>query len=214
MLSKTQFASAALTLALAASAQAKDNEVDPSEKVLMFIPERIADLFDQYASQRPALITSWGLGEDTDGTFLQDGQLAPLDAGHLWQARLWREVRKHINAPSPPERLPQYLEQMRLGAIQPNLPERVSVFGFGSLSFTFLSLLRSLAQVREVHVFLRHPSRVAWASSVNRLAGAVQVRVNLDVAAHVNHPLLVSWGRPALEARALTAGALSPVVAS
>ena len=170
------------------------------------LARRIADLFDQYASQRPALITSWGLGEDTDGTFLQDGQLAPLDAGHLWQARLWREVRKHIDTPSPPERLPHYLEQMRLGAIQPNLPERVSVFGFGSLSFTFLSLLRSLAQVREVHVFLRHPSRVAWASSVNRLAGAVQVRVNLDVAAHVNHPLLVSWGRPALEARALTAG--------
>ncbi|MEI7991555.1 MAG: exodeoxyribonuclease V subunit gamma, partial [Actinomycetota bacterium] len=90
------------------------------------LSRRIADLFDQYASQRPALITSWALGEDTDGTFGADGHLAPLDAGHLWQARLWREVRNHIDAPSPPARLPQYLEQMRLGAIQPNLPERVS----------------------------------------------------------------------------------------
>lgn len=170
------------------------------------LARRIADLFDQYASQRPALIAAWSLGEDTDGTFLADGHLAPLDAGHLWQARLWRAVRSVINVPSPPERLPLYLEQMRSGAITPALPETVSVFGFGSLSCTFLSVLRSLSQVRDVQLFMRHPSRVAWASSGNRLAGAVQVRANVDLAAHVHHPLLASWGRPAIEARALLAG--------
>ena len=170
------------------------------------LARRIADLFDQYASQRPALISAWALGEDTDGTLLAGGQLAALDAGHLWQARLWRAVRGIIGVPSPPERLPLYLEQMRSGEISPALPERVSVFGFGSLSCTFLSVLRSLAQVRDVQVFLRHPSRVAWASAGNRLAGAVQVRANVDLAAHVHHPLLASWGRPAIEARALLAG--------
>ncbi len=86
MLSKTQFASAALTLALAASAQAKDNEVDPSEKVLMFIPERIADLFDIVhvgiavgpAVGAEAAITEWG----------KVGAYTAKEAGIAWMGRM------------------------------------------------------------------------------------------------------------------------------
>lgn len=170
------------------------------------LARRIADLFDQYATQRPALISSWAAGQDTDGTLLQDGTQALLDAGYRWQAHLWRAVRETIGQPSPPERLPLYLQQLRDGLIVPALPDRVSVFGLGSLPTTFLTVLRALAQVIDVHVFMRHPSRVAWSSAGNRLAGAVQVRNKVDLAAHINHPLLASWGRPAVEARALIAG--------
>ncbi len=162
------------------------------------LARRIADLFDQYASQRPSLIRAWAEGLDTDGTRLADETFAPLDASHSWQANLWRAVRQHLGVPSPPERLPQQLE--------PQLPPRVAVFGIGSVPYTLLSTLRSLAKVRDVHVFLRHPSRVAWNSSPHRLAGGLQVRSGLNVTSHINHPLLASWGRPALEARALLGG--------
>ena len=170
------------------------------------LARRIADLFDRYATQRPRLIENWALGTDSDGTHHTDGTPALLDPAHHWQAQLWRAVRAHIGVPSPPERLPDLLHSIANGSVQPQLPQRVAVFGVGGVAPTMLKVLRALGETRDVHVFLRHPSMAAWQSSPYRLAGGLNVRANVDVSVAVTHPLLVSWARPALEARALVHG--------
>ncbi len=170
------------------------------------LARRIADLFDRYATQRPRLVEAWAEGRDTDGTSMPDGAPAPLDDAHRWQAELWRLVRERIGTPSPPERLPGLLQALRRGELEPALPERVVLFGVASLAPAPLTALQALGTVRDVHVFVRHPSHVAWASAPNRLAGGLVPRNPVDVSVHTRHPLLSSWGRPALETRALVAG--------
>lgn len=163
---------------------------------------RIADLFDRYASQRPQMLTAWHAGSLVDGT-LEKGVPVPLSVAQQWQALLWQAVRAHIAQPSPPERLAQWLASENKP--EPALPARVFVFGLGSLSAMMLTALRGLAPDVDVHVFLRVPSRTAWQASPHGV-GAGQLREAMDVADCVNHPLLMSWGRPALEARALIGG--------
>ena len=165
-----------------------------------------ADLFDRYATQRARLVEGWAAGLDTDGTHRDDGAPAALDAAHTWQAQLWRAVRRRIDAPSPPERLPALLQGIADGSVVPQLPGRVAVFGVGSLAPTMQQVLVALSAQREVHVFLRHPSMQAWSRSPHRLAGGLNVRANLDVTIAAVNPLLASWGRPSLESRAVLHG--------
>lgn len=174
------------------------------------LARRVADLFDRYGTQRPQLVRAWASGADArgveaDGTFsLRGGVAVPGELGpaHVWQAQLWRRVRARIGVPSPPERLPDLLAQLSSGVIAPLLPERVCVFGLASLSPTMLAVLSALSVQREVHVFVQVPSPAAWGASPHRI-GAGQVRGDVDVTASVAHSLLASWGRPALETRAL-----------
>jgi exodeoxyribonuclease V gamma subunit len=171
------------------------------------LARRVADLFDRYATQRPRLIELWAQGQLTDGTYGANGELAPLGVDHHWQAHLWRAVRQRIGWPSPPEQLPGLLQAIREGALQPAVPQRVSLFGLGGVAPNLLAVLRSLAEVRDVHVFLRHPSRAAWGDAPQRLGGGLNQRALVEVTSNVEHPLLESWGRPALEAKALVNGA-------
>ncbi|MFZ4809768.1 MAG: exodeoxyribonuclease V subunit gamma [Ilumatobacteraceae bacterium] len=169
------------------------------------LARRIADLCDRYATQRPRLIASWAAGVDTDGTLDERGEAAPLAPQHRWQAALWRAVRQRIDVESPAERLGSVLAGVRAGSLHDSIPERVCLFGVGGVAPTTISVLRSLSAVRDVHVFVRHPSPAAWRRSGVALAGGLQPRATCDVAATVTHPLLASWGRPSLEARALIA---------
>lgn len=174
------------------------------------LARRIADLFDRYSTQRPRLIEAWARGIDGDGTFREDGTETLLGPAHRWQAQLWRAVRARIGTPSPPERLPDLLRSIAGGpgvdTIRPNLPQRLAVFGVGAVAPTMVQLLAALSNERAVHVFLRHPSMTAWAASPHRLSGGLNQRANVDVTIAARHPLLASWGRPSLEARALLNG--------
>lgn len=171
------------------------------------LARRVADLFDRYATQRPRLIQLWAQGEYTDGTYGTNGELTPLSPDHHWQVQLWQAVRTRIGVPGPAERLPGLLQDLRDGTLQPAVPQRVSLFGLGSIAPSQLTVLRALAEVRDVHLFLRHPSRAVWASEMGRLAGGLNLRAMLDITTAVKHPLVESWGRPALEAKVLVAGA-------
>ncbi|MFZ4718645.1 MAG: exodeoxyribonuclease V subunit gamma [Ilumatobacteraceae bacterium] len=174
---------------------------------LWSLARRVADLFDRYATQRPSLVQHWAAGRPFDGTLL-NGEPAQLEPQHRWQFELWRELRARIGTESPPERLPRLLDDLRSGAVHPALPARVSVFGVGAVPPAMFTVLRALGEQREVHVFLRQPSHVAWGDEAGQgLAGSLSLRANVDVARHVRHPLTASWGRPSLEARALLGGA-------
>jgi exodeoxyribonuclease V gamma subunit len=116
---------------------------------------------------------------------------------------VWRAVRDRVGVPSPAERIPSLLHELRSGVLGAELPDRVAVFGMASLSPGQLAVAEAIATTRDVHLLLRVPSPAGW-TAVPRVPHSVPVpRADLDVGQAVGHPLLASWGRPALETAAL-----------
>lgn len=170
------------------------------------IARHIADLFDRYATNRPQMLQQWASGLDGDGTIDDLERIATLPAEHAWQPRLWRAVRELIGTPSRAELLDVALAALRSGAAEPALPQRVAMFGTSAVTTAQLQLLDALAAVRDVDLFVVHPSNVSWVASSRRLAGRLQPRGTFDVASGARHPLLRSWARPAFETAVLIGG--------
>ncbi|WP_067689644.1 exodeoxyribonuclease V subunit gamma [Nocardia jejuensis] len=147
---------------------------------------RIASLFDSYGAQRPALITDWAAGRDTDGA---GGEL-PEDL--RWQPLLWRRLRAAVGVDSPAERLAAACARLRAEPSVVALPERISLFGVTRLSTDQLEVLSALSAGRQVHLWLAHPSPALW----TKLADA-EVIPNSGV--RVRHPLLAALGRDVRE---------------
>ncbi|MFR9750086.1 exodeoxyribonuclease V subunit gamma [Nocardia sp. 004] len=158
---------------------------------------RVAALFENYGVQRPALITEWAAGLDTDGT----GKAIPDDL--LWQPTLWRRLRAEIAAPSPAERLDAACARLRAQPDLVALPARLSLFGITRLSGDQRAILSALAAVREVHLWLPHPSPVLWSRSAE-VPGA-HSRAEDRSATLVSHPLLTGLSREVRELQQLVA---------
>ncbi|MEV6320195.1 exodeoxyribonuclease V subunit gamma [Nocardia sp. NPDC051787] len=151
----------------------------------------VAALFDSYGTQRPALITEWAAGRDTDGA----GAAVPDDL--LWQPMLWRRLRAEIGAPSPAERLEAACARLRAQPDLVPLPPRVSLFGVTRLPSDQLAVLSALAAARDIHLWLAHPSPVLW-SRLDRMPAA-RTRAEDRSAAAVSHPLLAGLARDVRE---------------
>lgn len=119
---------------------------------------RLATLFDGYAVQRPHLITEWADGADTDGT----GRPLPDDL--LWQPALWRRLRAAVGAPGPAERLHTACARLRAEPGAVTLPDRLSLFGATRLPAGHLAVLTAVAEHRDLHLWLTHPSPAMWNS--------------------------------------------------
>ncbi|WP_028660174.1 exodeoxyribonuclease V subunit gamma [Nocardioides insulae] len=155
------------------------------------VARRLARLFAAYAVQRPALIADWAAGRDTDG----QGSDVPADLA--WQPPLWRRAAELVAGPTPTERHARTLTRL---AEQPDLldlPARVSVFGHTRLAEGETSLLAGLAEHRDVHLWLPHPSADQW----ERLRGVTGVVARRADRTHesVQHPLLAALGRDTRE---------------
>lgn len=157
------------------------------------VARRIAGLFSSYAVQRPALVTDWREGRDTDGA----GQT--LDTDLHWQAHLWRGLIAHVDAPPPDVRHAHTLELLRAGGASLDLPPRLSLFGHTRLSITEVELLSALGETRDVHLWLPQPSLPLW-DELAGIGGSVP-RADDSCADRVGHPLLASLGRDARELR-------------
>ncbi|MFE3543300.1 exodeoxyribonuclease V subunit gamma [Nocardia sp. NPDC059177] len=118
----------------------------------------LATLFDSYAAQRPRVLLDWAAGTDTDGA----GNPIPDDLA--WQPPLWRALRTAVGAPSPAERLAAACARLRTDPTSVDLPERLSVFGLTRLPADQLAVLTALAEHREVHLWLAHPSPAMWSA--------------------------------------------------
>lgn len=152
---------------------------------------QVAALFDSYAAQRPALITEWAAGLDTDGAG------APVPDDLLWQPMLWRGLRAEIGTPSPAERLDAACARLRARPDLVALPPRLSLFGVTRLAGDQLAVLSALAAGRDVHLWLVHPSPVLW-STLSELPPA-RTRAEDRSATAVTHPLLAGLGRDVRE---------------
>jgi exodeoxyribonuclease V gamma subunit len=118
----------------------------------------LAGLFARYAATRPSMIDSWSQGHDVDAW----GSSLPAD--RAWQAELWRRLRSELGVPNPAERVQAALARLRIAPENSDLPERLSVFGATRLDNDHLLVLSALAEHRDVHLWLAHPSPALWAS--------------------------------------------------
>jgi len=158
---------------------------------------RLAGLFARYAADRPAMLEGWASGRDLGP------DLEPLTPDRAWQPELWRRLRDHIGGPDPVARLRADVERLRTGdptgsGHGADLPERLSVFGATRLDPRHLDVLLALADRRDVHLWLPHPSASAWAqvARVTWPAGPLlPLRAEDPTTGAVHHPLLAYLGR-------------------
>jgi exodeoxyribonuclease V gamma subunit len=157
--------------------------------------EHLRDLFRAYGASRPAMLVAWARGESTDGTG------APLPDDVRWQAEVWRRARAVLAAPSPAERLEQTCRRLRGEPAVSELPERLSLFGATRTTTEQRAVLTALAEHRDVHLWLPHPSPALWEQLRGRSA---PVRRSADTSAlDVRSPLLASLGRDTRELQLL-----------
>ncbi|HVA73770.1 MAG TPA: exodeoxyribonuclease V subunit gamma [Acidimicrobiales bacterium] len=154
----------------------------------------LADLYDQYGVHRPHMVRGWASSGVDGFAFL---------GRHAWQARLWRMLREQIGVPSPAERLHQAVERLADQPDLADLPERLSLFGLTRLPPSYLAVLEALANGRDVHLFLLHPSGPLW-DVIAGAGGAAGVPADLARRDDTTVPLalnglLRSWGRDARE---------------
>lgn len=153
----------------------------------------IAALFDRYALHRPEMVRAWASGSDVDGAG------APLRDDAVWQAWLWRALRARIGTESSAERLPGALTRMRAEPSLLDLPERLAAFGLTRLPGAHLELLRALAEHRDVHLLVLHPSPVLWDRVAAAPAPSSPLRAEDPAVALPQNRLLASWGRDVRE---------------
>jgi exodeoxyribonuclease V gamma subunit len=158
-----------------------------------FIAARhLTDLFDAYAAHRPAMLGDWVRGVDSDGLG------GPIPADLSWQPELWRRLRQRIGVPSPAERLDAACAALRADPSCSGLPGRVSLFGPTRLTTDQVAVLAALAEHRDVHLWLPHPSAELW-NAVAEVGGERPLRRDDPTAGAASHPLLSSLGRDARE---------------
>ncbi len=157
------------------------------------VVRHIADLFDRYAVHRPDMVKAWSAGGDSGD----------------WQPELWRRVRARIGVPSPAERLVPACERIRTDAGLLDLPARLSLFGLTRIPRSFLDVLAAIADQRDLHLFVLHPSPSLWDSVAVELRRGPPITNRREdrTAVVAANRLLASWGRDVRELQLVLANA-------
>lgn len=176
------------------------------------LARRLADLLVDYARQRPEVVLAWsalasGTGAGTvPGPASGSAHAAPDDLA--WQPELWRRLLDRVPGPDPARRVEDAVAALRADPAAVDLPPRLSVYGPTRLPEDELRVLRALAEHRDVHLWLVHPSPALW----ERVAAHAGVREASgdagqagerprrdDLPTFAQHPLLASTARDAVE---------------
>ena len=155
------------------------------------VAANLAGSFDTYGHARPQMMLAWAAGRDEVG----DGSALPDDL--RWQSELWRLLRDHLGTPAPAELLDDACRRLRARPDLTTLPGRLSVFGASRLSPARLMVLAALAERRDVHLWLHHPSPALW-DTVERV-GDVRRRRDDPTTRSLANPLLASMARDLIE---------------
>jgi exodeoxyribonuclease V gamma subunit len=151
------------------------------------VASKLARLFDRYGRSRPQMIEAWCDGRDEAG----DGSALVDDL--TWQAELWRRLRVEISIPSPAELLEPACKRIGAGPA-------FSIFGATRISPARIRILKALAEHRDVHLWLHHPSPALWDAVSQAREQPARRR---DQQPAVQNPLLASMSRDVRELQQL-----------
>jgi exodeoxyribonuclease V gamma subunit len=154
----------------------------------------VAETLELYTVFRADLLEGWEAGEE------------PGD----WQAQLWRSLvaeRPGAHRAARMAALGRALRRVAGAAanLPAGLPERISVFGLGTLAPLRLQVFAALAEVVPVHLFALNPSQAYWSDLRSHREMARRARRRAAAAGapvpeegehyEVGNPLLASMGR-------------------
>jgi exodeoxyribonuclease V gamma subunit len=161
------------------------------------LAQRVAALFDQYATYRPEWLRAWAARPGEDTPALPAWQAPPRSPDTAWQAALWQQ----LTATLPPELrdpAPAFLAALQQpGGAVPSagrLPPRVQVFALPAMPPLHLGLLQALGRVMDVHVYAINPCREFWFDVVDAGRLATLAERGESALREVGQPLLAAWG--------------------
>ena len=108
---------------------------------------KITRLFDDYAHFRPELLNTW-----------QDKSYQPQTAYEIWQWHLWRKLPDTLRAAILRRTFTTIINRLKnspIGTFHYKLPERLSVFGFITLTLYELDYLAALSHHCDIHFYLQ-----------------------------------------------------------
>ena len=149
------------------------------------VAAKLARLFDRYGQSRPGMIRAWRNGDD------EQGEGTALADDLRWQAELWRRLSDELGTPAPAELLDDACASVAAGP-------SFSVFGATRISPARVQMLRALAEQRDVHLWLHHPSPALWQATKVQRPGRRRAQ-----RPPVRHPLLASLSRDVCELQQL-----------
>ncbi|MCX7512817.1 exodeoxyribonuclease V subunit gamma [Frateuria sp. STR12] len=153
------------------------------------LADRLARLYTQYLTYRPDWLQAWERGRDDlpEPTFM---------------APLWRELHAAIGTPHRGERVEALVRELARHPEKQTTIEPLHIFGVSHLAPAELALLRAVAHVRPVVLYVPDPCREYWAGLRGERAQLRELARHIDftdaseqVFQQLGHPLLASWGR-------------------
>jgi len=137
---------------------------------------RLEEMLDRCLFYRPEWITDWEAG----------------DTPH-WQSRLWQKLSEDGDAVHWVALQQQFLQALATEG-KALVDQRVLFFGLAQLSPGYLRLLREVAGLIDVHIFLLNPCQQYWGDIVSE---TVKLRSEVIISDYleIGHPLLATMGR-------------------
>ena len=166
---------------------------------------RIADLFDRYAINRPQIIQQWQRRPRRRRHRRRTVRWSPSPTSTLAAAALAARSRRSIGVPHRAEQLPDLLADLRDGRLEPR-PSRSGRAVRRRARSRRRSCRAPCARRRCATCTCSRPSlatRGVGRGAARPLGGRARATLSVDARRGVKHPLLRSWGRPAMEAAAL-----------
>jgi exodeoxyribonuclease V gamma subunit len=150
------------------------------------VSARITDLFDQYMTFRPDMITRWDRGE--------------FEGGEEWQPHLWRELTAGMNGDHPPSLLEKLFRGIDEGSVKSpeDLPRRISVFGVSYLPLYHLNVLRAASNFCDVYLYMLNPCMEYWVDIMREKEISSLVLKKQIIASDFEEELHIERGNPIL----------------
>ncbi|MBF0200914.1 MAG: exodeoxyribonuclease V subunit gamma, partial [Desulfamplus sp.] len=144
------------------------------------LSERLALLYDQYLTFRPATIMSWS-GYKRDEIPFSEPLIKTDDprVGHhaLWQKLLWEKLYESAPEGTLLNRLARFL-MSDISQWKAVLPKKVHLFGMSSIPLQFMLFFEKLSQVTDVHLYYLSPCQEFWEDCVRE-----KTRLAMDIRA-------------------------------
>ncbi|MFT3760487.1 exodeoxyribonuclease V subunit gamma [Thauera sp.] len=156
---------------------------------------RIAQVFDHYLTYRPQWLETWAARH---GSVLDAGASAAEREDEAWQADLWRRIHEGLElGQEHPARifLRRVTAMSREELAAAGLPASVHVFGLPALPPLYLDMLRELARVVEVRLYVLNPCREFWFDIVDPRRLSWLAARQQDMFFETGNSLLAAWGK-------------------